>query len=497
MVVRHLIDRGVALFSFLPVGVDRLARAAVPALRGRSVVVPVALGLLALILPALVLAGASLVITRAAPSEVIERRTYGMTMLEVVGRAYDSGLPAGTDAEGRPLRWLAVRDGPLERSMLLVRTPATPEALRTRSVIARVETDANLVGAVTDALADRGAPGPGDPSSATELAGRYLVELDEAPDGVRALEDPAAIAELPDGTVVRVELRLTGEGIAPCRLDGSCRARELAAGAGTWLLRAAGATTRQAVLLATRYPPNALPVAVIGEQVRDEPAVAAVAATGPGDVLFGWGRLLPHAVLDHDPELPIDRSWPAVALLAAVGLWLLLARRRLYPAFRHEATPAGWARPAGPAAVSGRATGSLVAGDAAPRDVVDVPVSVVSGGDGPPRVEVELPEGPVRIDVPLAGSAVSGIEHGRLAWLLRSRPALWLHWYGTDLRVAFDAEADRAAAASILADATRRPAQAPPGAGPPPPRPRRRPEAEREADEPPPVFRRPRPRGVR
>lgn len=497
MVIRHLIDRLVALASFLPVGLDRLARAAVPALRDRSVAVPVALGLMALTIPALVLAGASLVITRAAPGEVIERRTYGMTMLEVVGRAYDTGLSAGTDSAGRPLRWLALRDGPDERSMLLVRTRATPEALRTRSVLARVETDASLVSTVTDALADRGAPGPGTPASATALAGRYLVELDEAPGGqVRDLEDPAAIAELPESTVVRVELRLTGEGIARCALDASCSARELATGTGTWLLRAAGAMTAQAVLLATRYPPNALPVALIGEQVRDEPAVAALASSRPGDLLLGWGRLLPNAILDHDPELPIDRSWPAVAFLAVMGLWLLLARRRPYPAFRHEATSAGWARPAGPATVAGRATGSLVAGGAAPRHVADVPIRIARDGDAAPRVEVTLPEGPARIDVPVAGSAVSGLEHGRMAWLRRSRPALWLHWYGTDLRIAFDAETDRSAAAAILVAATDRVPPPPTEAPPPPPRSRRRTDGAAH-DEPPPVFRRPRPRGVR
>lgn len=499
MVVRHLTDRLVALVAFLPVGLDRLARTAIPALRGRPVVVPVALALLVVTIPALVLAGAELVITRTTPGEVIERRTYGITMLEVVGRAFDGGLPAGTDARGRSLRWLALRDGPDARSMLLVRTPASPEALRTRTIVARVATDATLVGAVTGALARRGAPGPGDPASATALAGRYLVELAEAPAEMRDIADPSSIAGLPAGSVVRVELRFTGEGIAACTVEGTCAARELAAGIGMWLQRAAGATTTQAVLVETRHPPTAVPVDLIGTQVRDLAAVETLAATGPASLLFGWGRLLHAALLDHDPDQPIDRSWPAVAALAGSGLLLLFARRRSYPAFRHEAGPAtaaGRARSTRPATAGGRATGTLVAGGAAPHHVVDAPVRIELDADGRPALDVELTGGRARVDAPVASAAISGLEHGRIAWLLHSRPALWLHWYGTDLRIAFDTEADRASAAAILADATRRQPPPPPSDALPPP-PRRRPSAERETDEPPPVFRRPRPRGVR
>lgn len=478
--------------AFVPVGLDRLAGTLVPALRaGRSVVVPVALGLLALSLVPITLAGLELVTTRAAPSEVIDRDVGSATMLEVVGNAYDTGLPAGTDADGRPRRWLALRDGPDRRSMLLVRTPSSLEALRTREITARVETDASLVTRVTDALAVRGAPGPGTPLSAEALDGRYLVESTGAADA-RRLDDPSEIRALPAGSVVRLELRLTGEGIATCTLDAACDAAQIGAGEGPWLQRAAGVHSTQAVIVETAYPSTVIPVDLVGEQVRDPDAVVTLLDTPAAGVLIGWGRSLEVALLEHDPELPIDRSLPAMLALVGLGIFLLLARRLAYPVFRHEAASSGWTRGAS-ASISGRATGRLAVGDGPPMEAVDMPVSFVPGA--PPRVVAEAPGGRLTLDVPAASAAVSGLQRGRLAWLRGSRPAAWLNWYRTDLRVAFDTEADRDAAAALLSAVTAPPAPPPvaPPSPPPPPRRVTRTDPEDEA----PTWRRPRPRGVR
>lgn len=491
---RHLIDRILALIAFVPVGLDRLVHAAIPALRARSMVVPVALGLLVLVAVPVTQAGFELVINRTVPSEVIERDVGSATMLQVAGHAYDTGLSAGTDAQGRALRWLALRDGPDPRSMLLVRTPEPTASLRTRVVTARVATDGDLVARINDALEQRGAPGTGT-AAVTALDGRYLVEAPDAVDA-REIDDPAAIASLADGTPVRLELRLTGEGIAPCTLDAACDARETAAGQGTWLQRATGAASRQAVLVETAYPPSVIPVDLVGEQVREAPTVEALLETRPARVQIGWGRTLRAAIVEHDPSLPLERAWLGVIALAAVAALLLLARRLAYPIFRHEAGAARWTRPVAASTVAGRALGHLAVGDGPSIDAQDVRLDITPGEPGDvPRVEAGLPGGRVPLEVPAAGAGVSGMEHGRLAWVGHSRPALWLHWYRTDLRVAFETAADRDAAATMLSSISDRPAP-PPKAPTSPQPPRRRPPGA-EPDEPAPTWRRPRPRGAR
>ena len=483
-----MIDRILALLAFLPVGLDRLVNTAFPGRRDRSVVVPVALGLLVLALVPGVQAGFELVASRTIPSEVIDRQVGGVTRLQVIGRAFDTGLPAGTDARGRPLRWLAIRDDAAQRSMLMARTPLSADALRTRSVVARVATDAPLASTAAERLgADAGRVAHG---------GRYLVEAPDASDP-RAVDDPSQLGELADGTAVRVALRLTGAGVARCTLDATCDARALAGGRGRWLQLAVGPAGGQRLLVETDHPPTAIPVDLYGTQLTRAPAVADLVGAPAAEALFGWGRIFDIAILDHDPDLPIDRGWLGVVGLALAGMTLLLARRRAYPIFRHETPAGGWAQRPATAAIPGRATGRLALGDGPPTDAVDVPVTIEpASGSKPPVVVVMLPDGAQRLDVPVAATGVSGLEHGRLAWVTASRPALWLHWYRTDLRIAFRDRAARGAAATILAGVVAPPrALTPPPAAPPPPRPR--PAVALEEPNPPPTFRRPRPRGAR
>ena len=482
-------DRLRALFAYLPVALDRLVHAALPRLSERSAVVPVAFGLLLLAGIPLFTAGFSLVTTRTIPSEVIDRQVGGVTLLEVVGQAYDTGLPAGTDARGRPLRWLAARDDPTQRGMFMIRTPSSTDSLRTRTVTARVAVNPALVAAVGAALAERGATPAPDP-----FADRYLVE---APDATNARDVRARgeLGTLPAGTVVRIELRMDGVGLAPCTVDATCDARGVGGGTATWLQRAAVAGTDERVFIATPYPPTAIPIDIVGRQVLDGPAVQALAATPGAEDLLGWGRVFDIAVLDHDPELPIDRSWLAMAVLAMSGLALLVARRRPYPIFRHEARPSTRATATAGGAVA-RASGRITLPNAQPLTVQDVAarVEAASGGDAA-AVVLELPEGAQRLEVPQAATGVRGLETGRIAWVSESRPALWLHWYQTELQLAFATRADRDRAAALLAGITAPP---PPRAAPPPPAPPpRRPATAAPDDDAPPEWRRPRPRGVR
>ena len=146
--------------------------------------------------------------------------------------------------------------------------------------------------------------------------------------------------------------------------------------------------------------------------------------------------------------------------------------------------------------VAGAASGRLGVPDGAPIDVVDLPVRLEPQPEGLPVLVAALPAGPMRVDVPRASATASGIEVGRLAFVNRSVPALWLSWFGTDLRVAFAGEADRDAAAALLVSAPVRPSAAP--APPPPrPRPRRASESDEKSQPEPAPWRRPRPPGVR
>ena len=482
-------DRLRALFAFLPVGLDRLVHVALPRSRERSPVVPVAFGLLVLAGIPLFTAGFSLVTSRTIPSEVIDRQVGGVTLLEVAGQAYDTGLPAGTDAQGRPLRWLAARDDATQRGMFMIRTPSSTESLRTRTVTARVAVDPALVTAVDAGLAERGTTPTTD-----AFAGRYLVEAPEAT-GARDVSAPGDLGTLPAGTVVRVELRLEGLGIASCTVDATCDARGVSGGTATWLQRAAVAGTDERIFIATPYPPTAIPIDIVGRQVLDGPAVQSFAATPAAERLLGWGRVFDIAVLDHDPELPVDRSWLAIAVLAVSGLVLLVARRRPYPVFRHEARPSvrATATTDGSAA---RATGRITLPNGQPLTVLDAAARVEAASVGKAAaVVLELPDGAQRLEVPQAATGVRGLETGRIAWVAESRPALWLHWYQTELQLAFATRADRDRAAALLAGIT---APAPPRAAPPPPAPPpRRPATETPDEEAPPEWRRPRPRGVR
>ncbi len=495
VVIRRLIDRLVALVAFLPVGLERLVATAFGLRRG-AVVPLVALGLVLLGLFPLAQAGVELITHQATPGDVIERRAGDLTMLEVGGIGYETGLAAGTDANGRPTRWLALRDGVDDRRVMLVRTPVDDGTLRIRELVGRVRSDAPLVASAAGELAARGDPGYGDPANVAALDGRMIVEVRSGvdPNDAQRIDDPAAIAGLADETLIRISLRFTGAGIATCTLDGNCDGRRLASGHGTWVLRAVGLHSTQSVVVTSPLPPSAVPVTVVGRQVRDPAAVDAMLATTTGRTLLGWSHALDVALLDHDPALPADRVWGGALLLVVLGILLVVGRRIRYPVFRHEG--AVTRRLGGAPTVAGFASGRLGVPDGAPIDVVDLPVRLEPQPEAGPALVAALPAGPMRVDVPRASATASGIEVGRLAFVRRSVPALWLSWFGTDLRVAFATEADRDSAAALLVAAPGRQSTAP--APPPPrPRPRRAPDAD-DPDEPEPApWRRPRPPGVR
>jgi hypothetical protein len=186
-------------------------------------------------------------------------------------------------------------------------------------------------------------------------------------------------------------------------------------------------------------------------------------AERPGvQALAGWGRTLDQSSVTHDPDLIRDRLWLGPILFAAFGGLLLVGDRLGYPYFRLDVGGSRrWTTSGAPAF------------DAVPPDVGPVPV-VVSGhtlkpgggqrhldevaatirtaspGTGEPST-LELADG-TRIALAAHDAVVLGrIERGSVVRLTGVRPALWAHWYGTDLRMTFESEAARDAAAEVVA----------------------------------------------
>jgi hypothetical protein len=71
--------------------------------------------------------------------------------------------------------------------------------------------------------------------------------------------------------------------------------------------------------------------------------------------------------------------------------------------------------------------------------------------DGRITAALHLADGTV---IPLAAhdtGLLGRVERGSVIRLTGERPALWAHWYGTDLRMTFESEAARDAAADLVA----------------------------------------------
>jgi hypothetical protein len=186
--------------------------------------------------------------------------------------------------------------------------------------------------------------------------------------------------------------------------------------------------------------------------------------TRPGvQALAGWGRILVQSSIAHDPTLIRDRLWLGPVLFAVLGGLILFGEQLGYPYFRADvggsrrwttaptsaaAPPSEPAEPT-PVVVSGHAL--KPAGDSWHLD--EAPGLIWPAGerdDGRVTAAIHLADGTV---IPLAAhdtGLLGSVERGNVVSLAGVRPALWAHWYGTDLRMTFASDAERERAAELV-----------------------------------------------
>lgn len=437
------------------------------------------------ILP-LLWAGAVKEIYPATSTEMVEREVpITVTYVGISGFAMAVPFPApGIDE--RPPFGLLVRDTVVSADMTVISSATPPDALLTRTVTGRVTPQAYGAGAA-ELFSARG-----DVTGGLE-PGRVVVEVvpdDDEP--ITDIESVADLAAVPDGMLVQIQLTFDGESTATCVVtEGGCGTRSLAAGSGTFvhLARVAdGAEGSTPLLVQTAYPSSVVPGRWQGPQVHwDEPFDVGLLETYEYDLdpelppisngqaledfierpgvqaLAGWGRILDQASIANDPDLIRDRLWlgPVLLTLLAAALWL--GGRIGYPYFRPALEGSrGWsAPPAADAATPDAPAEKLairVSGHAltvkGQRRHLDEEAAILRPAtrdvEGRVTAAIDLADG---TQIPLAAHDIGllgRVERGEVVSLGGVRPALWAHWYGTDLRMTFESAAARDLAAGLV-----------------------------------------------
>ncbi|MEO8511159.1 MAG: hypothetical protein ABI534_07950 [Chloroflexota bacterium] len=458
-----MLSRAQALLGALPAGVDwviatalgrrpprgRLERASSPA-------VPVVIGILLLLaIVPLVFAGLELIIHRSSAKELVDRVTGpSITLVELSGVAQLPPVPGPPREDGTPMRYYFVRDSAARRDVVVVRSDVTPQELTTRDVTGVIVEDPDRLAFDATALAARGAS-----VDAGSLGGRYLREDPGAGDATEITVSEIGAHE--PGTIVRVRLRFGSVAVPGCgsSADEPCEIAALAGGRAHFDHLAFDAGSGAPLVVRNAYPAALVPMRVFGTQVTDRDPLDALFAAPPGSILGAWGRELRTAWIDRDPDLPLDRPWVAPLLLLAFALVLLAGRRVGYPIFRltdADAVPDAVAAvdpaagiPTG--ALDVVASGRLSQAGGGPIDVDRVP-GRLSAAPGRTTVELQLdgPDGPIRSVITRALREVSAIERGDLVHVHGRKPSLALHWFGNDVMLAFETDADRDRAAALL-----------------------------------------------
>jgi len=425
----------------------------------------VALGAAVLAVLPLLWAGAEKEIVPASSTEMVDRFVPStVTYVQLTGMAVPVAL-AAPGSTVLPPYGVLVRDTPASDSTTIVMSATSPLDGLSRTVVGRVVQRTTGADAA-EALAARG-------EATTGLDGGLVVAELPAPDDVPILElsGAAEVGSVAEGTLVELEVTFAGESLPTCTLaDAGCAPRVLAAGDGIYFHLARGTGDGQPILVQTTYPSSVVPGSWTGTQVRNRADLEAFAATLPVKVLAGWGRVLVLVSIADDPTLVRDRLWLGPAVLGLVAGLLWLGERIGYPYFRpgleqrrrwasgREAVAAELPRNGLTVRLSGHAR--TMAGqrryldDMAARLVPSDGAGGTTGGSaGRAPIVVALADGS---EIPLAANdlgALGGIERGEVISLRGRRPALWAHWFGTDLRLTFDSTEDRDLAAQAIATA--------------------------------------------
>jgi hypothetical protein len=424
----------------------------------------VAIGALVLAVLPLLSAGAEKEILAVSSADMVERNVpTTVSYVQLTGLAMSIQLPA-PGGSARPPYGLLVRDAVGSDQMTVVMTDSDPLQLRVRAVVARVQA-MPYSDAAAAAFTARG------DASAGLGSGPVLVEASPSSDEtVSDISSAAEVATLPNGALVRLPLRLDGEAVAICALaDGGCADRVLARGEGVFA-QLAHDNEGIPILVQTIAPTSAVAGTWQGAQVRNEDDLGEFAESLPVRAMAGWGRILVLASIQDDPALERDRSWLGPVLLLILSVLLWLGGRVGYPSFRPALEGArGWSRPT----VGGTTTESP---DESPgRELAEIAVVVSGHGlttDGRRRhldetiatlrpADSAESDGRLTAALVLADSSrlvlaaheagrLGSVERGDVTSLTGVRPALWAHWYGTDLRMNFASAADRDRAAELI-----------------------------------------------
>ncbi|MGH2462161.1 MAG: hypothetical protein ACRDFZ_00870 [Candidatus Limnocylindria bacterium] len=419
----------------------------------------VALGALLLAVAPLLSAGAEREIVPATSTEMVDRMVpTTVTYVSLSGLAMPVSL-AAPGASGWPPYGLLVRDAPGSDAFTIVTSEVAPQRLASRYVVGRL-TRRSAASVAVDALADRG-------ESTTGLDGSTLL-IEFAPPEDEPVTDVAAVgelADLADGTLVRIPLRFAGESMPSCALtpDG-CAPRSVAGGTGIFVHVAHGIPEPEPILVQTAYPSSVVPGRWTGPQIRNGPDLEAFASAGLVQALAGWGRILVQASIVDEPGLVRDKLWLGPALLAVVAGLLWMGMRIGYPFFRPIVEGSRrWGSTAPlpepsippfpvqgiPVRVSGHAI--TMSGRRLHLDetrAVLLPSSARPDGDRA-TATLSLPGGE---EIALAAydiGALGSVERGEVVRISGVRPALWAHWFGADIRLTFGSVADRDLAGTI------------------------------------------------
>lgn len=454
-----MLSHALALLGALPLAVEwvvasafwrRPARTALE--RDASRIVPAVIGLLFVVaVVPLIFAGLELIIHRSSATELVDRVTGpSLQLIELEGLAQLPPIPAPPRDDGTPLRYYFVRDSAGGRDVVVVRSDVTPDELLIRDVTGVVVEDPDRVASDVAAMGQTGI------DDATVLAGRYLLEQPGAADPVAA--DASAVATLAPGSAVRVRLRFSNVSVPGCGSagDAACDARTLAGGTAHFDQLAFDADSGAPILVRSTHPAGLAPMRVFGTQETDRRPLDDLFSSPAGHVLGTWGRELRTAWVDREPGLPVDRDWRAPAILLGVAALLVVGRRIGYPVFRSSTEPDGVGVPVGAAGggdpIRVIVTGRLARPSGGPLDVDQRP-GQLRAGRGPIVAElaVETPGGAVRSPISQALREISASERGDLVRVRGRAPALALHWFGNDVVLAFESDADRDRAAALVA----------------------------------------------
>jgi hypothetical protein len=394
-----------------------------------------------------------LIVRPVTVGELVDRRVGLSTQLVAVdGLALLVPFEADPPPDAGPagsfrFHWYAVRDSLQERRLVLVRSIVAPEALRTRTVVARVVDDRQTVALTVDGLTARGSA-PGD-----AVAPRLLREVEPRDEAVRDIGSLAELDQVAAGEIVRLRLRFE-DGIASCVGRGDCNARSLADGIGSWDNLATDAADGGWVVVRTAYPPSDAPFHGVGHHAQDRETVGSFLALPLVRGLLGWGHVLQAAHVEHDLGLPIDHLWLGPLLFTALITLLLVGLRLGYPRFRpgQSTRPGTAAAMAWGATLRCRATGRITPPNASPFEVEDVPATLRHDADGDTTLLLQTEGGRRDIAIPRNLGGLGATEVGDLLTVRAISPALKVGWFGSNVLLVFGDGASRDAATASFGD---------------------------------------------